>query len=422
MALSPERKEFYLNITRDPKSVYVLTDPDAPLDDFLHLIGIKRMMHIDTDRAGKPYVLSYLKQFAGKRDLDYEVFDASQASVDDIRGELEFVFIDGKPYSQRKPPKYWPQQRKKLIVVEGVNQGTDMEVLRAFVYVASTVMPGEECLLDALPKGSGFVFLANGDFPIQKLASFKGSFTSEYLNLTWPAAPPHTSQRTIYETRVALRTIAELYDKRLINRRGKTKDSPPEWYTEVIAGELLQAHIDTKLQSLAPIERENYNANHDGQTLGNRREEEMLAKELFGLQFDYLGRVFDYQVPLKRERSDKAGKIDLVSYNKNENIVWLLELKACENKETLLRCILEIATYYQLLHKENFIASYSLLTGVTPERIRKGVLVTKDSYQHQELKDLKNRPNVAQLARLLEISFFLLKKSSNGYTVKEFYY
>ena len=39
-------------------------------------------------------------------------------------------------------------------------------------------------------------------------------------------------------------------------------------------------------------------------------------------EFGDLGTILDYQTPLKGVRSDKAGKVDLVSYNSNKNEIY----------------------------------------------------------------------------------------------------
>ena len=46
-----------------------------------------------------------------------------------------------------------------------------------------------------------------------------------------------------------------------------------------------------------------------------------------GNNLNHLGKVFDYQVPLKSIQTDDAGKIDLVSYDKESNRIYLIEVK-----------------------------------------------------------------------------------------------
>jgi len=208
--------------------------------------------------------------------------------------------------------------------------------------------------------------------------------------------------------------ITALYNAKCINWKGETKGKDKSLYSEVISEELLKNNIADKIRQINPINREkSYKINHDGKTENiTNRGEEIFAKKLFescssGKVLDGIGKIFDYQVPLKAKQADKAGKIDLVSFDRSKNVAHLLELKYGYNPETLLRCILEIATYYRLLNKDNFKKSY-------PEYdfsvVKKGILVFRDSLQHAEVKDIKsgNRPFLKKLLGLLKVEIFLI--------------
>ena len=132
------------------------------------------------------------------------------------------------------------------------------------------------------------------------------------------------------------------------------------------------------------------------------------------------GKVFDYQVPLKKVQTDDAGKIDLVSYDKESNRIYLIEVKKPDSKETLLRCVFEIATYYQLLNKENLIASYDELEKFQPKNIKKAVLIFKDSNQHKEFQKLNNNPNLKKLIEEFDIKIFSIKSfTEEGDVIKK---
>ncbi|MGB9813229.1 MAG: hypothetical protein ACPLRZ_05335 [Thermovenabulum sp.] len=125
---------------------------------------------------------------------------------------------------------------------------------------------------------------------------------------------------------------------------------------------------------------------------------------------------------LKSTKDDKVGKIDLVSFNQDTNTVWLVELKRKDNKDTLLRCMLEVATYYQLLDKEGFIESHKdMLGNLSTDCIRKAVLIFKEQSQHEEIKEMKDgkRPMLKQLVDSLDITFFLMEESGSTFTVEE---
>lgn len=150
----------------------------------------------------------------------------------------------------------------------------------------------------------------------------------------------------------------------------------------------------------------------------SNRSEERFAIDLFnesknGRVFNKLGKIVDYQIPLKNKQGDKAGKIDLIS-NKNESI-FLIEMKFGNNKETLLRCIFEIATYYQILSKQKFVESYKdEFGGLTEKNIKKAVLISKDSAQYDELKALNNgkKNNLKKLMETFEVQIFVIDEDN----------
>ncbi len=207
-----------------------------------------------------------------------------------------------------------------------------------------------------------------------------------------------------------LKNAKKLYNSRCINWKGKTLDSK-EYYTEVISRELLKAEKLVLLGKIDQINRVNYNVDtHDGKHNGNtNRDEEIFAMRLKGKKLEKLGLVIEYQVPLKEKRSDDAGKIDLVtSANKS---VYIVELKYIGNKETLLRAILEIWTYYKQLNKVNFLKSFKLLKKNKTNDIRKAVLLSEDCNAYNVAKELSNRPELKQLAKALDVVIFLLEKN-----------
>lgn len=228
----------------------------------------------------------------------------------------------------------------------------------------------------------------------------------------------YSKKDTIKEFQEAMNNgIAAIYNADCITWRGKTTDSH-ELYSEIISKELIESKIIEKLSSIKAIERKNYNVNHTGKFNNTNRQEEGFAIELFndcknGKELPEIGKIINYQVPLKASQKDKAGKIDLVSYNESEKIVYLLELKDKDNEETLLRCVLEIATYYQLLNKPNFIKSYSELknSDVKDKDIKKGILIFEDSSQHNEVKEIECQPSLKTLIKSLEVEIFSIDDS-----------
>lgn len=76
------------------------------------------------------------------------------------------------------------------------------------------------------------------------------------------------------------------------------------------------------------------------------RREEWICKRCKGESFNFIGKIVDYQVPLKHKHSQECsglGKVDLLS--QNGSVAYLLEVKTRENTESPLRAIMEIYTY-----------------------------------------------------------------------------
>ena len=215
---------------------------------------------------------------------------------------------------------------------------------------------------------------------------------------------------TIEVLEYELKNAKNLYKSKCINWKGKTLDSK-EYYTEVISRELLKAEKLVLLDKIDQINRVNYNVDtHDGKHNGNtNRDEEIFAMRLKCKKLEKLGFVIEYQVPLKEKRSDDAGKIDLVT-STNESI-YIVELKYVGNKETLLRAILEIWTYYKQLNKVNFLKSFKLLKQNKTNDIRKAVLLSVCCNAYNEAEELSKRPKLKQFAKALDVVIFLLEKN-----------
>jgi len=138
-------------------------------------------------------------------------------------------------------------------------------------------------------------------------------------------------------------------------------------------------------------------------------DEEPLAKTLLEEEFDYIGKIINYQIPINDEQDDGAGRIDLLAYNEDKKIISLIELKKRENKETILRAILEICTYYYQIKKDVLVKEYTNLS-LSEIEIWKVVLIYKDSKQHE---DFINSENIRTLARRLNIKILLLDNNNN---------
>jgi hypothetical protein len=201
-----------------------------------------------------------------------------------------------------------------------------------------------------------------------------------------------------------------LYNWSGVNYRGETTDTK-EKYVNVAIDELLSVNQNHYFKNLGHSERLQYRveSHKESQIVydsfnkenSNRKEEKFAMQMLLASKerqetFGILGKMLDYQVPLKARKEDltggqvdqsnKFGKIDLISVSDNE--AWLIELKLCDSSETLLRSLLEIESYCQILNVINFQTSYD---EVKNKPIRKAVLIgchCSVDYQHDHQRSV----------------------------------
>lgn len=129
-----------------------------------------------------------------------------------------------------------------------------------------------------------------------------------------------------------------------------------------------------------------------------------------GEQYVKVGKILDYQVPLKNKQSDQAGKIDLLAYD--GSILRVLELKKPDTQETMLRCVLEGYTYLRTVDTVKLTADFDILAD-TP--VKASPFVFENSLPHQEYLD--ERPNLKKLMELLDSEPFFIREVSGGYEV-----
>jgi len=219
----------------------------------------------------------------------------------------------------------------------------------------------------------------------------------------------YTKQEIInrLEEDTAPKKMSFLYKKEYINYSGKTGG---KYYYDIIAEYLLK-HVNLFNESNIPkIERAYSYKSKDHKPLTaeeralinkQRRGEEWFARGLLNSKFDHIGKIIDYQTPIKDSKHTKGvGKIDLLAYD--ENMLSIVELKREYNTETILRAMLEIYTYHCQVVKEKLLKDFKLPSGTTVQKV---VLVFKDSPQHQQYKESKL---IRELAEKLEVKVFVL--------------
>ena len=233
----------------------------------------------------------------------------------------------------------------------------------------------------------------------------------------------YTREEIIKKLQDSSKDMSTFYTQTFINYTGKTTDTK-EKYTEVIAEWLLN-NIDLlykikKITRLSSYKVDTHDGKHNNPT--SNRKEEIIAMEIFRQgSLNILGKVLDYQTPLKNERDDKAGKIDIVSYNKDIKTVYLLELKKEDSKEdekkdkkeTMLRCVLEIFTYSKILDGDKFLSDFGLPKDT---KIKASPLVFFNGSQYKEVVEGDNK-FLKQLMDKLDIEPFYITKNSNYYAI-----
>lgn len=156
------------------------------------------------------------------------------------------------------------------------------------------------------------------------------------------------------------------YQSKVVNYRGVTSDTK-ELYNEIVA-EFILNNLEEFVTGIKQIRRETIykTESHTGDKIpDDKRMEEKIAVEMFnmsqkqGFVFDNIGKIIDYQTPLKNKSKDDIGKIDLLAYD--GKILRILELKKPDSTETMLRCVLEGFTYMQTIKdKEKFLKDFKL--------------------------------------------------------------
>lgn len=239
----------------------------------------------------------------------------------------------------------------------------------------------------------------------------------------------NTKAQTIKIINESLTPIDQIYQKGCVNWTGKTIDTK-EYYSEIIANIILRDL--KKFDDINTISRSNTYCrdNHSNINInlaGSNRYEENFAKRITGLEIEKIGYIRDYQVPLKDTNADRGvGKIDLISFNNNTDVLYLIELKYKENKETLLRSMLEIYTYYKLVDQDKIIKDCfdnykSIINKVFKSKniqkikVKPAVLSTPSSNAHAEMLELEsgNRPKLKALSLALDINLFTLELYSD---------
>ena len=232
----------------------------------------------------------------------------------------------------------------------------------------------------------------------------------------------YSKDEIIKKLEVAKSEMWKFYSQDFVNYRGKTSDKEGYYYTEIIAKWLLD-NIEL-FNDIKMISRKNsYKVDsHDGKIKNkdSGREEEIIAMKLFdfsqnqGKVFDIIGKIIDYQTPLKNVQTDDVGKIDLLAYNESKKTLRILELKKPDSKETMLRCMLEAYTYLKILDKTKLLKDFELPEDTV---IKACPFVFYGKEQYREMQ--QDREHLKDLIEKLGIEVIYLEEKNGEYSIKK---
>ena len=228
----------------------------------------------------------------------------------------------------------------------------------------------------------------------------------------------YTKEDILNKCQEAFENPGTFYQADVINYRGKTAEGV--LYNEIVA-EFVCDNFGTLSNSIKTITRkESYKTkSHTGEhnRNSNVREEEITAIKMFnqckdGSDYDFIGKIIDYQTPLKNTSKDEAGKIDLLSYD--GKTLRILELKKKDSKETMLRCVLEGFTYLCTVDKAKLLKDFSLSDDT---EVVACPFVFFDEEQHKEMKE--DRPWLKKVMMLMNSKPYYVKEETGYYKVLE---
>lgn len=228
----------------------------------------------------------------------------------------------------------------------------------------------------------------------------------------------YTKDEILQKCKNSFRDVPSFYKADIVNYRGITADTG-ELYSELVSGFVID-NLSGFCSGIPEISRSSsyFVKEHDGHyDTETNRLEEITAMQLYnqcknGVPLDHVGNIIDYQTPLKNVRTDKAGKIDLLSVN--DRTVYILELKKPDSTETMLRCVLEGYTYLKTADRKKLLSDFDLPVSY---EVKASPLVFHGGIQWKEMQE--ERPTLKQLMKMLDCKPFYLTEKNGKYYVNE---
>ena len=210
------------------------------------------------------------------------------------------------------------------------------------------------------------------------------------------------------------------YQKSCVNYQGQLEDG--KFYNEYLA-----TLVRTPKFNIVKYEkiRNSFLFNHDKFDIGTKSEKGLCRrfckyKSFFDDEVSSeLGTPIQYEINLVE---NTKVNIDLASFDEKENLLYIIEVKGKKEKdnlfyttsETLLRCILEIETYYQsVLDKKETLLKDLLGNKYNKNvKLKKAILIPSDSFASNQI-DNSDFKTVNELLTDYNIKAVIFDKNIN---------
>ena len=117
------------------------------------------------------------------------------------------------------------------------------------------------------------------------------------------------------------------------------------------------------------------------------------------------GTIIESEIELGNYPDDKAGVVDLMTYKKDTDELFIIEFEPNYSENTLLSAALKIQTHYQTINKEKLVNDFyskedSPISSKNPQ-IKKLLILLTSSNAYKEYQE--NRPNITKILNELQI-------------------
>ncbi len=117
------------------------------------------------------------------------------------------------------------------------------------------------------------------------------------------------------------------------------------------------------------------------------------------------GTIVESEIELGNYPDDKAGVVDLITYKKDTDELFIIEFEPDYSEHTLLSAVLKIQTLYQTIDKEKLVKDFYIkdnapISSQNPQ-IKKVLVLLDGSNAYREYQE--NRPNVSKIIKYLQI-------------------